>query len=323
MTDPMPGVRTRGRPHEARPSEGVAGATRTAAVGALVANTLIVLTGALVRLTGSGLGCPTWPRCTSGSFVATAEMGMHGIVEFGNRMLGIVVGLVTLTVVTALLRDRHRPRRSLPLAVGVLAGVGLQGLIGGLSVRRELAPEIVAGHFLVSMALIAALTVLVDILRRPHAVFRVPADRRVRLAVVALPVGLTIVMVLGTLVTGSGPHAGDDTARRLGLDAAALTSAHAVAVLVLISVQVATLVALHITGAARPVRRAASTLLAVSLAQGVIGSVQNALALPVPMVATHVVTAGLIVMAATHLVAQAVRSTAATLDRRDVPEGWT
>ncbi|PWK31654.1 COX15/CtaA family protein [Actinoplanes xinjiangensis] len=288
-----------------------------AAVAALVANTLIVLTGALVRLTGSGLGCPTWPRCTSGSFVTTAEMGVHGVVEFGNRMLGIVVGLVTLTVVVVLLRDRNRPRWSLPLAIGVLAGVGVQGMIGGLSVRRALAPEIVAGHFLASMILIAALTVLIDLLRRPHAAFRLPADPWTRLTVVTLPVVLTTVLILGTLVTGSGPHAGDDTARRLGLDAAVLTTAHAVAVLLLVGVQAASLL---FARAARPVRRAALMLLAVTLVQGVIGSVQNTLALPVPMVAAHVVTAALIVIAATHLVARAVRTTG---DRHDSPEGRT
>lgn len=195
-------------------------AARVAAVAALVANVLIVLTGALVRLTGSGLGCPTWPRCTGDSFVTTPELGAHGVVEFGNRVLGVVVGLVVLALVVAVARYRGRPRGALPLAVGALVGVGVQGLVGGLSVRREPAPEVVAAHFLASMVLVAAPAVLVDLLG--GRVGRPPRW------VLALPAALTAVLVLGALVTGSGPHAGDEDARRLGLDAAVLTSAHVV-----------------------------------------------------------------------------------------------
>ncbi|KOX23279.1 hypothetical protein ADK67_21405 [Saccharothrix sp. NRRL B-16348] len=271
-----------------------------AAVAALVANVLIVLTGALVRLTGSGLGCPTWPSCTDDSFVTTPEMGVHGVVEFGNRVLGIVVGLVTLALVVAVARHRARPPKSLPLAVGVLVGVGLQGLIGGLSVRRALAPEIVAVHFLTSMVLVAALVVLVDLLGRPDAVSRPPANLRVRLGVGALPVALTAVMVLGTLVTGSGPHAGDENARRFGFDPADLTAAHVLAVVVMVGLQLGTAVLVR--------SLAAVALLALSIVQGVIGSVQEALALPVPLVAAHVVTAAVIVAATAHLVVRTFRS---------------
>lgn len=264
-------------------------AARVAAVAALVANVLIVLTGALVRLTGSGLGCPTWPRCTGDSFVTTPEMGAHGVVEFGNRVLGVVVGLVVLALVVAVARYRDRPRGALPLAVGALVGVGVQGLVGGLSVRRELAPEVVAAHFLASMVLVAALTVLVDLLG--GRVGRPPRW------VLALPAALTAVLVLGTLVTGSGPHAGDEDARRLGLDAAVLTSAHAAAVLVLLVLQVVAVVRLR--------DRAAVALLALTLVQGAIGAVQGALALPVPLVAAHVVTAALVVAATTRVVVRA------------------
>lgn len=273
-----------------------------AGVAALVANVLIVLTGALVRLTGSGLGCPTWPTCTGDSFVTTPEMGLHGVVEFGNRVLGIVVGLVVLVLVVAVARHRSRPAKTLPLAIGVLVGVGLQGLIGGLSVRVALAPEVVAVHFLVSMVLVAALVVLVDLLARPQAAPRVPVDRRVRWSVTALPVALTATLVLGTLVTGSGPHAGDEDARRFGFDAAALTSAHAIAVVVLVALQIGVLALVR--------NRAALALVAVSVAQGVVGSVQSALALPVPLVAAHVVTAALVVAATAHLVVRTFRARA-------------
>lgn len=283
----------------ARPPETARAAT-FAAFAALVANVLIVLTGALVRLTGSGLGCPTWPSCTGDSFVTTSEMGVHGVVEFGNRVLGIVVGLVTLVLVVAVARHRARPPKSLPLAVGVLVGVGVQGLIGGLSVRRALAPEVVTVHFLASMVLVAALTVLVDLLRRPDAVLRAPAARRIRWTVAALPVVLTAVMVLGSLVTGSGPHAGDEDARRFGFDAAALTSAHAFAVVIMVGLLIAAAVLVR--------DRVASALLALSLVQGVIGAVQDALALPVPLVAAHVVTAALVVAVTAHLVMRTFRA---------------
>ncbi|MEU4742149.1 COX15/CtaA family protein [Actinosynnema sp. NPDC023658] len=272
---------------------------RSAAVAALVANVLIVLTGALVRLTGSGLGCPTWPKCTDDSFVTTSEMGVHGIVEFGNRVLGIVVGLVTLVLVVAVARHRSRPPKSLPLAVAVLVGVGVQGLVGGLSVRQELAPGIVAVHFLSSMALVAALVVLVDLLGRPDAELRAPANPRVRWVVAALPVALTAVMVLGAVVTGSGPHAGDEGARRFGFDPAAVTTAHGIAVVLLVVLQVAAVVLLR--------DRAALALLAVAVVQGAIGSTQEALALPVALVAAHVVTAALVVAATAHLVLRTFR----------------
>lgn len=268
-------------------------------MAALVANVLIVLTGALVRLTGSGLGCPTWPSCTDDSFVTTPEMGVHGVVEFGNRVLGIVVGLITLALVVVVARHRARPPKALPLAVGVLVGVGLQGLIGGLSVRRALAPEIVAVHFLVSMVLVAALVVLVDLLGRPGAVLRAPANPRVRFGVGALPVALAAVMVLGVLVTGSGPHAGDENARRFGFDPLDVTSAHVLAVVFLGGMVLGTAVLVRDV--------TAFALLALTIAQGVIGSVQEASALPVPLVAAHVVTAALVVAATAHLVVRTFR----------------
>ncbi len=214
-------------------------------------------------------------------------------------MLGVVVGLVVLVLVVAVARHRARPPKTLPLAVGVLVGVGLQGLIGGLSVRRALAPEIVAVHFLVSMVLVAALVVLVDRLGRPDAVPTAPADFRLRYGMRAMPVALTAVVVLGVLVTGSGPHGGDEDARRFGYDLAEVAAWHAVAVVVLVGLQL---------GAAIVLRTAAAfAALALSVVQGVIGSVQEAMALPAPLVAAHVVTGALVVAATTHLVVRTFR----------------
>ena len=299
------------RPEEAVPRGGARVAVGVAVAG-LVANVVIVLTGVLVRLTGSGLGCPTWPRCTDDSFVATPEMGVHGVVEFSNRVLGIAVGLITVAVLIVVLRHRGRSRAAVPLAAGALVGVFAQGLIGGLSVRRELAPEIVATHFLVSMVIVAAITVLVDVLRRPDARRRRPDHRAVRWAATALPVALAAVLLLGTLVTGSGPHAGDDHARRFAFDPALVSQAHAAAVWVFLGLQLAALAALRSTGATAGQRRAAMTLVGASVAQGMIGYAQYALALPVPLVAIHVLGAALVTLATTHLVVTVWRSAATT-----------
>jgi cytochrome c oxidase assembly protein subunit 15 len=271
------------------------------AIAGLVANIVIILTGTLVRLTGSGLGCPTWPRCTDDSFVATPEMGVHGVVEFANRVVGIAVGLITLLMLIAVLRHRPRPRPATALAIGTLALVVAQGFVGGLSVRQELAPEIVAVHFLVSMIIVAGVTVLVDVLRRPGARLRTPEHRGVAWLVAALPVVLTAVLVLGTLVTGSGPHAGDEGARRFGFDPAALSHLHADAVLVFLALQIAALVALRMTGASSAQRGAALLLLGASLVQAAIGYTQYAFELPVPLAAVHVLGAALLTCAVTHL----------------------
>ncbi len=291
------------------------------AVAGLVANTVIVLTGVLVRLTGSGLGCPTWPRCTEDSFVTTPEMGVHGVVEFSNRVLGIAVGLITIAMLLAALRHRGRSRVAVLLASGALVGVFVQGLIGGLSVRRELAPEIVAAHFLVSMVIIAAITVLVDVLRRPTAQRRHPAPRAVRWTTAALPVALAVVLLLGTLVTGSGPHAGDDHARRFSFDPALLSQTHAAAVWVFLALQLAILVALRVSEATATQRRAALALVGASVVQGVIGYAQYALELPVPLVAVHVLGAALVTLATTHLVVTLWRSTATAEVRSETTSG--
>ena len=119
------------------------------ALGSLAA---IVFTGSAVRLTGSGLGCPTWPTCTEDSFVPEGAKGIHEAIEYGNRMLGVVVGLIALAAVVVAWRTVHRR-----LAIGVLAGVAAQGVIGGITVRMDLNPWTVGVHFLVSVAILVSL----------------------------------------------------------------------------------------------------------------------------------------------------------------------
>lgn len=304
MTRPAapPGDRQPASPGGAGPAR--PGLAVRLAVACLAVNVLIVLTGALVRLTGSGLGCPTWPRCTDTSFVTTPEMGLHGVVEFGNRVVGIVVGLVTAGLLLAVL-GAVRARRRAPsgaavvLTAGVLCGVVAQGLVGGLSVRRELAPEIVAAHFLASMVLVAALTVLVDLLRRPGVRWVAPPERAAARIVAALPVLLAAVLLLGVVVTGAGPHAGDEGARRFGVDSAVAAQWHGNLVFVLVATQVAAVIALRTAPVAR---RAAALLLVASVSQGVIGAAQYVLGLPVPLVAAHVLGAALITVATTQVV---------------------
>ncbi len=209
-------------------------ALRFWSVASLVANIGIVVTGAVVRLTSSGLGCPTWPRCTEDSYVTHPALGIHGAIEFGNRLLTFVLIVVALlTFVSALLyREDGAARRDVRwLSAGLALGIPAQGVIGGISVLTQLNPFVVALHLLASMALIGLSVWLVRMSRqlRPRPV-RAPGTLLARLTFAAMVVAVW----LGTVVTGSGPHAGDLNAVRTGFDAALLSHLHAGAVYVAI-----------------------------------------------------------------------------------------
>ncbi|MGI3786104.1 MAG: COX15/CtaA family protein [Janthinobacterium lividum] len=275
-------------------------ALRRWAVTALAINILIVVTGGLVRLTASGLGCPTWPRCSQTSFVTHPELGVHGAIEFGNRLLTFVlVVVVALTWITALrLRDPERAdvrggrRRDLRwLAGGLLLGIPGQIVIGGISVLTHLNPWVVGLHFIVSMALVGLAVGLVRSSRgaRPVRVDRAPAVVLARVAFI----GMVAAVWLGTVVTGSGPHAGDLNAVRNGLSGVLVTHLHAAAVWVTIACTLALLVVCR----TRPV----VLLLAVEVLQAVLGLAQYHLGVPVPLVALHLVGASLSVAAATNV----------------------
>jgi cytochrome c oxidase assembly protein subunit 15 len=225
--------------------------SRVALINA-IANGVIVVTGGAVRLTGSGLGCPTWPRCTESSFVPTDELAVHGVIEFGNRTLTALVGLTAIAVLVAVFRSARRDLR--PLAVWSFLGIPAQALLGGVTVLTELNPWIVAAHFLVSAALVALTTTLWLRSREPGV-----GQPLLRRPLVLLAHGIAVVtaavVVVGTIVTGTGPHSGDvdgagvPTGDRIHFDPEHLSQLHADLVFLLIGLTVALLVALAATDA--------------------------------------------------------------------------
>lgn len=262
----------------------------------LIAQIGIVLTGGAVRLTGSGLGCSSVPRCTEDSFFPTPELGVHGLIEFTNRALGYVVGIVAVLTFFAVWRSRRRDLYG--PAIMVALGVAAQGVLGGITVLTGLNPWTVMCHFLVSMTLVAAATQLW--LRAGNAVRR-PAGLvgRGRGLVVGAAVVLALVLALGTLTTGSGPHSGDRSAGRTGLDLVLVSHLHAYAVYLLLALTVALM--LITRRGPESVRRATAWVLAAELLQGAIGVIQYNTDLPILLVETHLLGAALLVVSTAHL----------------------
>ena len=279
---------------------------RRTLVANLVAQTSIVLTGATVRLTASGLGCPTWPECVAGSIAPTSQQteAFHKYIEFGNRLLTFVLLLVAIASLFAVFRhNRERvhagfiKRRSLTvMAIGIFAGIFFQAVLGGITVLTGLNPLIVAAHFIVSIGLITVATRLLVKAQEP--------DDRPVVAQVSKPIqiGLLIhiwlafsVIVLGTLVTGSGPHAGDtNDIVRLGFDFKNITTAHAAIVWLFVGLTSGLLVALHATNSPKHVIKQAWFVFGICMAQGVVGYVQFFSGLPWGLVALHVLGACLL-----------------------------
>lgn len=263
----------------------------------LAANAVIILTGGLVRLTGSGLGCPTWPRCTDASYVPHRELGVHGVIEFGNRLLTYVLVAVALGTVVAVWRWSRTSRSARTVAVLLAIGIPLQAVIGGVTVLTNLDPWVVALHLLLSMVLVAlAVRLVLHVRDRPRA----PARAGVRRLVLATYAVAWLSIYLGTVVTGSGPHAGDADSPRTGLDPQTTSQVHAAGVYVLVGLTLALLWATRRSGLRRPVQ----VLLLVEAAQGMVGYVQYFTGLPVVLVALHLLGATGLVGVATWVLLQ-------------------
>jgi cytochrome c oxidase assembly protein subunit 15 len=257
----------------------------------LVFQTGIVLTGATVRITGSGLGCPTWPECTYGSYTPVAgqaEGAFHAWIEFGNRLLTF---LLLFAAVAVLIYAIRKARRDLIWrALLQVAGIFGQGVIGGITVLTDLNPLAVASHFILSIFLIAGAVSIVARGRSPLISIR-PTETKVKILAQAQLLLTFVVIVIGTLVTGSGPHAGDLDAPRLKLDERAITWLHADAVIALLGVSLALLVLSEISP---ETKRRIKIFFAVTLAQGLIGYIQYVTGLPELLVIIHVLGSTLV-----------------------------
>ena len=254
----------------------------------------LVVTGGAVRLTGSGLGCPTWPECTPGSYTPVphqAEPQLNVWIEFGNRLLTFVLVIASAAVIIAVLKSKRKDLRG--LAIGQFLGIFGQGILGGITVLTDLNPIPVAGHLLLSIILIAGATSLYA-RRYSPAVFvkAAPLTSRISMAHVAISF---IVIILGTIVTGSGPHAGDAQAKRFDFDIRTVAWLHADVVIFLLGITFSFYVA---QGTSAHTKRAIKIFTVIALAQGAIGYVQYFTGIPEILVAAHLLGATLVWIAA-------------------------
>jgi cytochrome c oxidase assembly protein subunit 15 len=252
----------------------------------------IVFTGALVRITGSGLGCSTWPECTPGSYTPTPdqpEAPLHAWIEFGNRLLTFVLLINALALMFTILKSGKRELRKLG-ALQIL-GILAQGVLGGITVLTALNPATVAAHFLLSIILIAG---ALSLRQRAHG------KSPIEITLIPLVTKLiwlhllltSLVLIAGTIVTGSGPHAGDSAAERFNLDSRTVAWIHADLVIALLGVSIALLIAIRLglAGQARQVLSGRIQIfLIVALAQGGIGYIQYFTKLPEALVAAHII----------------------------------
>lgn len=277
---------------------------RRLALLSLIGQTVLVVTGGAVRLTASGLGCPTWPRCTDASFVNTPDMGIHGFIEFGNRLLTFALAAVAALMLVYLWNLRKERRDLFLLALGLLASIPAQAIIGGITVLSNLNPWVVGLHFLVSMALVVFATLLVN---RAHGrtgrfmnrtLEALPAIARPLMMAVAAFSAISV--MLGVVVTGAGPHAGDADAPRNGLDWDLFSHIHAVPAYLITA---GTLFAVYLVirhKISGPFRTASYLLLGVVLLQGVIGFTQYYNGVPALLVGAHMFGAAVLMSAATN-----------------------
>ncbi len=257
----------------------------------LVLQAGLIVTGGAVRITGSGLGCPTWPECTANSYVpiaGQAEGTLHSWIEFGNRLLTFVL---FFAAVAAIIYAFKKSRKDLLWRAALqLLGILGQGILGGITVLTKLNPLSVASHFILSIFLIAGAASMVERGRSPLVSIR-PTEIKLRVLASSQVVIAFIVIAVGTLVTGSGPHAGDWQAPRLHLDHRAITWLHADAVIALLGISLALFVLSDISP---ETKKRLKYFFAATLAQGLIGYIQYAQGLPELIVMAHLLGSTLV-----------------------------
>jgi cytochrome c oxidase assembly protein subunit 15 len=253
---------------------------------ALLALTFIIVTGGAVRITGSGLGCPDWPTCTSDRIVA--EWSFRPMVEFVNRVItGVVSIAVMLAVLGSVLRQPRR-RDLILLSSGLVLGIIGQIVLGGETVKHDLAPQYVMGHFLLSLVLVWNATVLHHRAgEEPGPARRVVSSETVAMARL-IAASAVLAIFLGTVVTGAGPHAGDETATRLDVDVADVARFHGLSVMLLLVVTTVTVWRLRQEHAPADVVRRGDILLAVLVAQAAVGYAQYFTGVPALLVGIHI-----------------------------------
>jgi cytochrome c oxidase assembly protein subunit 15 len=259
----------------------------------LALQALLVLTGGAVRVTGSGLGCPTWPECTADSYTPVAgqaEGALHAWIEFGNRLLTFLLFFAAVAMVIVVIRAGRKDLRL--LALSQIAGIFGQAILGGITVLTKLNPFAVASHFILSIFLIAA----------SHSLLiRSQAERitnPVRSGFLTIHTLLTFaVIAAGTLVTGAGPHAGDSETPRLDIAVATVAAIHGYLVVLLVLLTIAGIYK-RFTTFADDTQRYLTIFLAIALAQGVIGYAQYLLGVPEGLVAAHLLGSAILWVAA-------------------------
>ena len=281
----------------------VDGRIRAFAWLSFLSEVMIIATGGAVRLTGSGLGCPTWPTCTAESLVPTPEMGIHGIIEFGNRTMTGLVGIIAAIVLVLVLKLRHERRDLYVLAVLVLGGVAAQAIVGGITVLTGLNPFIVGFHYVSSLALVCVTAAFLVRMSQPGGprVAAVPRWHATAAHITSAVLALTI--AVGVLTTGAGPHSGDAEAGRNGFNAELLEHVHAWPGYVLFALTLVLVFAAWRARESAPrLLRWTVVLLAVELVQIGVGLYQARNGLPELAVGIHMVIAALAAAAMTVVV---------------------
>jgi heme a synthase len=268
-------------------------ALRWATTAALLVSIIIVFTGGLVRVTGSGLGCPTWPTCDGSSIASTTELGIHGAIEFGNRMLtGLIIVAVGWVIIAARLQ-RPRERWITRLAWSQFWLVVANAVAGGITVLVGLNPWVVALHFVLAIALIATTTLTWHRVREISELAPEPSSQRVLARVLALATLLLI--LIGTLVTGTGPHSGDSAdVPRMAFRWEYVAWAHGLLGAVVVILAALVVVRSRTSDRDALVRRRAVAFVIVVLLQGLVGVIQAFTGLPEYLVALHVLGSALV-----------------------------